>query len=65
MELQERKTGLLVVTIIDNEIDQVFEHEENMSFNSGISRIFTDTKDNLLIILGALGITDTSKLDEF
>ncbi len=65
-ELEERApTGKLIMVVLDNEILSVVNHEGVTEILSDESDVYVGTKSNLLLIATALGLMDTSKLDEF
>lgn len=64
--LEERNlTGKFIMIVLDDEILSVVQHEGVTEINSDEAEIYINTKERLIMIANALGIDDTSKLDEF
>ena len=53
----------ILAVVKDNEIISASEFEGNAEITSEESSIFIDTPENLLIILNAIGVQDTSKIE--
>lgn len=55
----------ILAVVKDNEIISASEFEGNAEITSSESSIFIDTPENLLLILAAIGVEDTSKIEFF
>lgn len=53
----------ILVIVKDKEIISATEFEGNAEITSSESSIFIDTPENLLLILHAIGVEDTSKIE--
>lgn len=55
----------IVVFVKNKEIISAFEHEGNIEIENNISSAYIDTAENLMLIMNAIGIEDTSKIEFF
>ena len=55
----------ILAIVKNNEIISATEFDGNAEITSEESSIFIDTPDNLLLILNAIGVEDTSKVEFF
>ena len=55
----------ILAIIKDKEIISASEFDGNAEITSEESSIFIDTPENLLLILNAIGVQDTSKIEFF
>lgn len=55
----------ILAVVKDKEIISATEFDGNAEITSEESSIFIDTPENLLIVLNAIGVQDTSKIEFF
>lgn len=55
----------ILAVVRNNEIISASEFDGNAEITSEESSIFIDTPENLLLILHAIGVEDTSKIEFF
>lgn len=55
----------ILAVIKNNEIISASEFDGNAEITSEESSVFIDTAENLLLILAAIGVEDTSKVEFF
>lgn len=55
----------ILAVVKDKEIISATEFEGNAEITTDKSSVFIDTAENLLLILAAIGVEDTSKIEFF